>query len=65
MITEICYEGCRYKDKVEHKLKYAFIDDCQKMDIPASQVLRQHMKRFVQNLQQKNSNFTVSKKNAI
>lgn len=51
--------------RVEQKLKDAFIDACKKMDIPASQVLRQHMKQFVQNSQQKNSDFTVSKKNAI
>jgi len=51
--------------RVEQKLKDAFIDACQKMDIPASQVLRQHMKRIVYNSQQKNSDFTVSKKNAI
>ena len=51
--------------RVEQKLKDAFIDACQKMDIPASQVLRQHMKRNFHNSQQKNSEFTVSEKNAI
>jgi len=51
--------------RVEQKLKDAFIDACQKMDISASQVLRQHMKRIFLNSQQKNSDFTVSKKNAI
>ena len=51
--------------RVEQELKDAFIDACQKMDIPASQVLRQHMRRIVHNSQQKNSDITVTKKNAI
>jgi len=34
--------------RVEHELRDAFVAACQQMDIPAAQVLRQHMKAVVE-----------------
>ncbi len=34
--------------RVEHVLRDAFLAACQQMDVPAAQVLRQHMKAVVE-----------------
>ncbi len=34
--------------RVEQELRDAFVAACQKMDVPAAQVLRQHMKAVVE-----------------
>lgn len=34
--------------RVEQELRDAFVTACQKMDVPAAQVLRQHMKAVVE-----------------
>ncbi len=34
--------------RVEHELRDAFLAACQQMDVPAAQVLRQHMKAVVE-----------------
>lgn len=35
--------------RVEKELKDAFLATCQKMDVPAAQVIRQHMKLVIEN----------------
>ena len=35
--------------RVERELKDAFLATCQKMDVPAAQVIRQHMKLVIEN----------------
>ena len=38
--------------RVEQELRDAFVAACQKMDVPAAQVLREHMKTIVNKVDQ-------------
>lgn len=38
--------------RVEQELRDAFVSACQKLDLPASQVLRQHMKAVVNKVEE-------------
>ncbi len=38
--------------RVEQELRDAFVAACQKMDVPAAQVLREHMKAIVSKVDQ-------------
>lgn len=42
--------------RVEQDLRDAFIEACQKMDVPAAQVLRQHMKAVVEKVSKRQNN---------
>ena len=42
--------------RVEQELRDAFVAACQKMDVPAAQVLRQHMRVIVEKAEQTTSN---------
>lgn len=42
--------------RVEQELRDAFVAACQKMDVPAAQVLRQHMRVIVEKVEQTTSN---------
>lgn len=47
--------------RVEQELRDAFVAACQKMDVPAAQVLRQYMRVIVETVEQ---NSTKKQKNA-
>jgi hypothetical protein len=42
--------------RVEQELRDAFVAACQKMDVPAAQVLRQHMRVVVEKVEQAAAN---------
>ena len=42
--------------RVEQELRDAFVAACQKMDVPAAQVLRQHMRVVVEKVEQTAAN---------
>lgn len=48
--------------RVEQELRDAFVAACQKMDIPAAQVLRQHMKVVVEKVGKSQNNSRVKNK---
>ena len=51
--------------RVEHELRDAFVAACQKLDVPAAQVLREHMKKVVLQANRHTNNLrTESKKYA-
>lgn len=45
--------------RVEQELRDAFVAACQKLDVPAAQVLRQHMKDVVSELNGKKKNASL------
>jgi antitoxin component of RelBE/YafQ-DinJ toxin-antitoxin module len=48
--------------RVEQELRDAFVAACQKMDVPAAQVLRQHMRVVVEKAGKINSKIQVKTK---
>jgi hypothetical protein len=49
--------------RVEQELRDAFVAACQKLDVPAAQVLREHMKKVVTQVRQQSiSNQNSNKK---
>ncbi len=49
--------------RVEHELRDAFVAACQKMEVPAAQVIREHMKSIVSQMEQSKTH-TQKTKNA-
>ena len=43
-----CMKDAGMRIRVEQELRDAFVAACQKLDVPAAQVLRQHMKAVVE-----------------
>jgi hypothetical protein len=48
--------------RVEQELRDAFVAACQKLDVPAAQVLREHMKKVVSQVSQHSQASRNSKK---
>lgn len=48
--------------RVEQDLRDAFVEACQKMDVPAAQVLRQHMKAVVEKVSKREGNLQTKNK---
>lgn len=48
--------------RVEQELRDAFVAACQKLDVPAAQVLRQHMKVVVEKVGKSQNNSRVKNK---
>jgi hypothetical protein len=60
--TEDVVKDAGMRIRVEQELRDAFVDVCQKLDVPAAQVIREHMKEVVQQTQKTSTRLTLRNK---